>query len=200
MKRIIIISLLIMSMLLCLPSCDLFGGDKPIEENPEFAKLNALFESNFENYTITVDTTSPDGHELNDKYVVTTVNGTKSVNYRTETLNSFVIDGNIISMPNGYKTVNEGTCNATEINASSNKSFDINVPKFQFSYKYINNDTIIPGRVVAKVKSLDGFMGLNIQPKEAKFALQYSDNAPVSMQITYVTQSGNTVVITYTFN
>ena len=43
-------------------------------------------------------------------------------------------------------------------------------------------------------------MGLNIQAKEAKFALQYSDNAPVSMQITYVTQSGNTVVITYTFN
>ena len=184
MKRILLVLLLIFSMVICLPSCN-----ENIEENPEFAKLNALLTNTSAHVVI-----------VNDKYVVTTANGTKLVSYRTETLNSFVIEGDVVSLPNGYKTVNEGTCNSAEINASSNKSFDINVPKFQFSYKYINNDTIIPGRVVAKVKSLNGFMGLNIQVKEAKFALQYSDDAPVSMQITYVTQSGNTVIITYTFN
>ena len=199
MKKIIIY-LLIISTLVCLPSCNLLNGNKTVEENPEFAKLNALFESNFENYTITVDTTSPDGHELNDKYVVTTVNGKTSVTYKAETLNSFVIEGNIVSVPNGYKNVQEGTCDATELNVILNKSININVPKFQFSYKHIDNDMIIPGRIVAKVKSLNGFMGLNIKVKEAKFALQYTTDVPVSMQLTYVTMNGNTVVITYTFN
>ena len=88
----------------------------------------------------------------------------------------------------------------SEFNNVTNKSLNLDVPKFQFSYKYINSDMIIPGRVVAKINSLNGFMGLNVEVKEAKLALQYTADVPVSMQITYVTQNGNTVVITYTFN
>ena len=196
MKRILIVLLLILSMMICLPACK----NNKIEENPEFAKFNTMFEAAFENYTITVDTTSPDGHELNDKYTVSTVNGNKTVTYSIETLNLFDISGDAISVPNGYKNVQAGTCDATEFNNVTNKSLNLDVPKFQFSYKYINSDMIIPGRVVAKINSLNGFMGLNVEVKEAKLALQYTADVPVSMQITYVTQNGNTVVITYTFN
>lgn len=204
MKRILFSLLLIFSMVICLPSCK----DNKVEENPEFAKFNAMFEASFENYTITVETTSKNGQVINDEYVVTTVDGVKAVAYRVEVLNTFAFEGETITAPDGYKTVYEGTCEADKFtptsaiipstSASSFMNFD--VPKFKFSYNYIDNDMIVPGIFMGKITSLNGFMGLNVESSEANFALEYGANAPVSMQVTYVTEKGNTVVITYAFN
>ena len=205
MKRILFSLLLIFSMVICLPSCQ----DNTVEENPEFAKFNEMFEASFENYTITVDTTSQNGQVINDEYVVTTVDGVKAVAYRVEVLNTFAFEGETITAPDNYKTVYEGTCEADKLtptsgiipSSSASTSFmNFDVPKFKFSYKHIDNEMIIPGRFMGKITSLNGFMGLNVEASEAEFALEYNASAPKSMQITYVTNNGNTVVITYEFN
>ncbi len=205
MKRILLCLLLIFSMVIFLPSCK----DNTIEENPEFAKFNTMFDMAFSNYTITVDTTSKNGCVINDKYVIATVDGVKTVSYRVEVLNTFNLDDEAITVPDSYKSVYEGTCEADKLtpasaiipSTSASASFmNFDVPKFKFSYNYIDNDMIIPGKFMGKITSLDGFMGLNVEASESSFTLEYGVNAPISMQVTYVTNNGNTVVITYTFN
>lgn len=192
MKRFLIALLLIFSIVICLPSCQ---QPPVIEENPEFDRFNSMFAQGFENYTITVSTTSPNGQVVNKKYVITTVNGERSISYEIETLNPFVIIDGVLTAPKEYKTVESGTYNN---DLATQGTFD--VPKFTFSYRYIENDMIIPGRFIAKIIALDGFTGLDIKSSEAKFTLDFAENAPKSMQITYVSKSNNTVVVTYTFN
>ncbi|MBO5715486.1 MAG: hypothetical protein J6S23_03720 [Clostridia bacterium] len=203
MKRILLVLLLIFSMVICLPSCN----DK-IEENPEFAKFNAMFEKEFENYTITVDTTSANGDVLNNKYVVTTVDGNKKVNYRIETLNSFSVDGDNITAPDGYKKIVEGTQNVSiTVAPFSNDSDYVTkpymhcaVPKFNFSYTCLNSEIITPISFKANVTSLSKFMSLNVEATDAEVLVEYSGDSVNSIKITYVTEAESTVVIKYTFN
>jgi hypothetical protein len=70
MKRILIALFLVFSLLICLTGCP-----EKIIENPEFAKFNEMFANGFENYTITVVTSSYNDDFLNDTYHVTTVDG-----------------------------------------------------------------------------------------------------------------------------
>lgn len=195
MKRIIIALFLIFSLVICLPACNIVGQDTPIEENPDFAQFNAMFDAKFENYTITVSTTSANKLEVNSEYVVTTVNGERKVAYVIETLNSFVVDGDTIIIPDSYKTTTTGVYDGDE---SANTKFD--VPHFNFSYKCIKNDVITPITFNADITSLNDFMGLNENVTEAEFSLKYSKDTIKSIEITYVTANENTVVITYTFN
>lgn len=195
MKRILIALFLIFSLVICLPACDMIGQDKPIEENPDFAKFNTMLDAKFENYTITVSTTSANNHKVNSKYVVSTVNGERSVAYTIETINSFVVDGDSITIPDEYNTTSTGVYDSVE---SANTKFD--VPNFNFSYKCIKNDVITHITFNADIISLNDFMGLNVKTTDAEFSLEYSKDALKSIEITYVTENDNTVVITYTFN
>lgn len=203
MKRILLSLLLIFSVVICLPSCN----DVTIEENPEFAKFNAMFEKEFENYTITVDTTSYNGDVLNDKYVVTTVDGNKSVKYRIETLNEFVVNGDVITAPESYKKVVEGTQNLSINFAPLSDTSDIttkpymncNVPQFNFSYACLENEIITPQSFKADITSLNGFMKLNVKGTDATVMVKFSGEAVNSIEITYLTEAQSTVVITYNF-
>ena len=189
MKRIFIALFLVLSLVICLPACN-----PTIDENLEFAKFNQMFANGFENYTITVSTTSLTGDMLNNNYVVTTVNGERKVAYKTEKLNGFTIENGVITSE-GYKSVSEGVYNAVE---SASASFD--VPKFDFSNKWINNHVIASDSFDAKIMNITSFMGLDVKASNASFHLSYSENGVESMKVTYVTETGNTVVITYTFN
>ena len=195
MKRILIALFLILSIVICLPACDLFNTELPIEENPDFAAFNAMFDKTFDNYTIIVTTTSANNDVLNNKYVVTTENGVRSVAYVIETLNSFVIEGDKIIAPDSYKTVSAGTYDAT---TSASEKF--NVPKFNFSYRCIANDIITPATFKADIFSLSGFMGLEESVTDAEFRLNYSKENVELIETTYVTENGSTVVISYVFN
>lgn len=190
MKRILLVFALILSLVICLPAC----GDK-IEENPEFARFNEMFQASFDNYIITVSSTSASGYQLNNLYMITTVDGVRSVSYTVETLNEFNVEGDLIEIPESYKSVEQGTYDA-EISASS--TFD--VPHFNFSYKCIKSDAITPKTFSADITSLAGFMGTSINATEAKFIVFYSDDVPSSIAISYVTEDDVTVLITYTFN
>lgn len=191
MKRNLIAIILVLSLVICLPSC----FEKKIEENPEFARFNEMFATGFENYTITVSSTSESGYTVKNEYTVSTVNGERSVSYKIETLNKFTVEGDLIEIPKEYVSVQQGTFNADQ---SASESF--NVPKFNFSYKCIESDIITPKTFSADITSLADFAGISDTASSAEFSLEYSDNSPASMQISYVNGDNVTVVITYTFN
>ena len=189
MKRIIIAIILLISLVICLPSCN------GVKENPEFAKFNEMFDTTFENYKITISTSSKNGMSVTNEYVVTTLNGQRQVSYKTETLNQFIVNGNSIEIPESYVTVEQGTYDAT---TSASSSFD--VPKFNFSYKCIKSDIMISNTFSADITSLNDFMGLDVNSTDAEFTVLYSEKSPESIEISYVTDEDVTIVILYSFN
>ena len=197
MKRILLVLLLIFSMVICLPSCN-----EKIEENPEFAKFNEMFNKDFENYTITVETTSVNGDILNNKYVVTTTDGNKMVNYRIETLNSFGVDGDTITTPESYKKIVEGTqsLDFMKFNNDLAPYMHCSVPQFIFSYSCLSSDVITPVSFKATITSLSKFMNLNLNASNAKVYIEFSGAKAKSVEISYLTEAKSSVVITYTFN
>ena len=193
MKRILIALFLILSLAICLPACT----KGIVEENPAFAKFNEMFTNAFDNYTISVSTTSYNGDILNDKYVVKTIDGVTYVTYTVETLNEFIMEGDKIGIPDGYKTVTEGVYNSnTDAEAVQNYA----VPKFNFSNKYIGNVYISDSMFSADITSLEGFMGLSLNVTDATVIITFSGNAPASVIISYTTAAESSVIITYTLN
>ena len=197
MKRILLVLLLIFSMVICLPSCD-----EKIEENPEFAKFNEMFNKDFENYTITVDTTSYNGDVLNNKYVVSTVDGKKTVTYRVETLNEFTVDNDNLIAPESYKNIVEGTKSLDSMKYNDDLAPYIHciVPRFNFSYSCLSSDIITPVSFKANITSLYGFMKLNVEATDATVSIEFSGETVDSIEISYVTTAESTVVIKYVFN
>ena len=193
MKRILIALFLILSLAICLPACT----KGIVEENPAFAQFNEMFANVFDDYTINVSTTSYNGDVLNDIYIVKTVDGITEVTYREETLNEFVIEGDMITIPDSYKTVTEGVYNSTT-DAEAVQQYAI--PKFNFSNKFIGNVYISDSMFSADITSLEGFMGLSINVTDATVIVTFSENTPASVIISYTTAAESSVIITYTFN
>ena len=192
MKRILIALFLVFSLVICLTGCP-----EKIEEHPEFAKFNEMFANGFENYTITVVTSSYNDDFLNDTYHVTTVDGVTYVTYKVEKLNEFIIEGDTITIPEGYKTVTEGVYNS---NTDAEIVDSYKVPAFNFSYACIFNETITDSTFVATIHSLNGFMGLDLEVTDATVRVQFEGTTPTSVVISYYTAEENSVIITYTFN
>ena len=195
MKRIFITLFLVLSLVICLPSCD------ETKENADFVKFNEMIGNIPDNYKITVSTTSTSGHILNNQYSITTIDGVSKIEYRIETFNDFSIDGNNI-VSNGYKTVTEGVCDNAQQTPGLGSYYN---PCFAFSNKNIGSYNVTSDMFTGQITSLSGFMGLDKGLDEgyaenAKFTVSYSENYINSVEIIYVTAHGNTVVITYTFN
>ena len=198
MKRFLLVMLLVLSLVICLPSC---VNDKPqqtpsIEENPDFATYNAMFDKDFSSYVISMSITSINDDVINETYRVNTVDGVRSVEYRIERLNQFVIDGELITAPDGYISVTEGVYDATE---SSAARFD--VPDFNFSYACLGESEItVLNSYSNDILSLEQFMGLDVTATDASLNLSFQNNEVKSISISYVSAEESTVVITYTFN
>lgn len=199
MKRMLLIFILIFSLLICLPACesnnttdntDNTGG---LKENPKFAKLNELYSQDFTDYTITISTTSPYGDIVNKTYVVGIDNGIRRVDYTIEELNGFIIDQNGITAPDGYKSVSVGTLEPEDA-----KSAIYDFPKFNFSYEGLSTDVVIRNIFSAQITSFASFMSLNLDVENAKVELEYNETETTHITVSYTTESGNTVSITYT--
>lgn len=187
MKRILIAIILVLSLAICLPACN-------TKNNVDYSKFNEMFSRSYNNYKITVSSTSASGNNVTNEYMVATVNGERRVNYRTEILNQFTVDGDVIELPQEYKTVEQGTYDKT-ISASS--KFD--VPSFNFSKNTLKNFNVSTSEFSADITSLSEFMGSNVEATNAKFLLSFSGVHPDSIEISYITAENVSVVITYIF-
>lgn len=193
MKRILIALILVLSLVICLPSCK---PEVNIEENPDFATYNEMLNKDFDNYTIDISITSANGDTVNEKYIVTTSDGMRSVTYRIERINQFTVNGDEITIPDGYVSVEEGTYDSNDSLAAK-----FNVPKFNFSYTCLSDSDVTIGNTYSTaVTSLEKFMGLTISATNGSVKLNFDDGAAKSIAVSYVTELENTVIITYTFN
>ena len=190
MKRILVALFLILSFVICLPSCT-----EVIEENPEFARFNEMFSTRFENYTITVSATNPDSLlTATETYVVNTVNGERTVAYRIETFNLFEIDGESITVPDNYIAVTEGVYVGED---AMNSKYD--VPTFKFSNTCLTPDIIKSDVLCAYITSLNTFMGLNVPATDAAVIVSVRNNVADYIQISYRDSANNYIHITYAF-
>ena len=189
MKRIILALLVIFSLVIALPSCELSSGTA---SNPEFDWLNTLCARSFSNYTIDISVESEDGVKVTEHYDVKIVDGVKNINYRIERLSAFdIVDGEIV-LPNDYMSVVEGSITTTEEDEYA-------LPTFNFSYDCLKSDVVISNTLKAKITSLSKFMGVDFEATDAKVIAVYSSYTVESVSITYTSESGNVVTITYTY-
>lgn len=192
MKKILVALTLVLIIITCLPAC---GQDK-IEENPNFATYNEMFNKRFSNYTIDISTASTNNDVINEKYIVSEENGIRSVSYSIERLNAFIVEGENITPPDGYKGVSTGVYDRTE-----SASAKFRVPAFYFSYTCLGNKEIaFGGSYSTNITSLEKFMGLKVESSDASLNLSFTEESVTSIEISYVTEFNSTVTIKYTFN
>ena len=192
MKKLIIAFTLILAIVICLPSC---GGNN---YDADLKTLNSLADKDYSFFTIDIVVSNSNGSAaVKENYMVTEVNGTRTVKYHIERLNDFVIDGNNIYAPNGYTTVNEGTLSTSE--AESNKYA---VPSFEFSSTTLNVHSVTNKGTYsilnATVKSFDGFIQRDFEGSDAKVNVYYNSNQINSIEISFANASGSLTTITYT--
>ncbi len=187
MKRIILVFLVIFSLVIALPSCE-FETETP---NSEFEWLNTLCNRNYSSYTIDVTVESENGETINEHYDVEIIDGVKYVTYKVERLSGFEINGGEIALPGEYIKVTEGSFTTEDDQYA--------LPTFNFSYKCLKSDVVVANTLKAKITSLSQFMGVDMDVTDAKVLATYSSSSVESVAISYVTESGNTVTVTYTY-
>ena len=195
MKRILIVVLLLISIVICLPSCfdDNTNNIPTIEENVDFASYNSMFEKEFTDYTIEVSIIGANNEVINETYNVSLENGVRVVTYRIERLNQFTIEGDQISIPEGYISIEEGTY--------TENTERFNVPKFNFSYTCLGtSDVTLPTSYSSSITNIASFMGSSLSVTDASVKLEFKGSSAQAISISYVTESENTVSIKYTFN
>ena len=192
MKKIIIALALIFSIVICLPSC---AGNNYEEE---FNKLNTLADKDYSFYTIDIEVKNNNGDmSVKENYMVTSVNGTRTVKYSIERLNDFVVDGDNIFVPNDYMNISSGTLSTTEAEIDKYA-----FPKFDFSSKTLVVRTLTNkgtySHMHASVTSFESFMGRSIEGSDGQINVYYNNNQINSIEISFANQSGNFTTITYT--
>jgi len=192
MKKIIIALILVMAMMLCLPSCD-----KSSEYKEDLKALDALAANGAKSYTIEITVASAEGERITELYTVKETNGERTVKYKIEKLNGFVVDGDSISAPNEYMSVSEGTFDAAE-SASEKYAF----PSFSFNSNNLSVNKISDhgtySVMQASINSLNGFTGGSIDGQDPNVTITYNDYQITSIALSYTTASGNTATVTYT--
>ena len=152
-----------------------------------------MFDKEFVNYTIEVSITGANNEVINEKYNVTLQNGVRVVTYYVERLNPFIIEGDQISIPEGYVTVEEG------VYTENTERF--NVPNFNFSYTCLStSDITFPGSYSSDITNIAKFMGSSLNVTDASVKLEFDGDEATAINVSYVTEAGNTVEIKYTFN
>lgn len=189
MKKIILALFVIFSLVIALPSCN-FGVD---DSNPDFDLLNDLCNKDFSSYTIKVAIEYANGGALNEQYDVTVVEGVKNVNYKVERFSGFDTNGDSISVPGNYVTTTEGTLTSSEADEYA-------LPEFNFSYKTLGSDMVVGRTLKANIVSLKGFAGIDMSISNGSVKVEYTSSAVNNVAITFDTDSGNTVTVTYIFN
>jgi len=194
MKKTIISILCVIAMLLSLSAC----VSPDVAVDALLQKLSEYAAASHDSYTIQIETSNRNGGKVTEKYTVTVSNGVRNVASRVETINPFIVDGDHIASPEEYMTVTEDsfTVSVSESNAFS-------LPSFQFSGATLSNvkwdEEVFPYVLTADVSSPSAFMGQDVSGSNVKLTVEYVVGSLYSLELSYKTESGNTVNVTYTF-
>ena len=193
MKRTLAL-LLLLATLLSLAAC----GNTNSAENAVLAQLNDYAAERYENYTVQIVTANRSGGKVTEKYTVTVTDGVRNVLARTEKINGFVIDGDTITAPDEYITVTENTFTVLE-----SETVEFGLPGFRFTKDSLSNIKIdtdsYPYVLSADVISTAALMQDDIDGSDIKLEAEYVTGSLYSIEISYVSENGNQVTVTYTF-
>ena len=187
MKKIILILFVIFSLVIALPSC---GNEN--ESHPEFDWLNSLCNRNYDSYTIDIVIESSNGDKIEELYDIDITDGVKNVSYKIERISTFETQDGEIVIPSDYINVTEGSFTTDNENEYA-------LPSFDFSYNSLQSDIIIANTLRAKIISLDKFIGIDMNATDAKVVAEYTAISVKNVAISFVTESGNTITVTYIF-
>ena len=190
MKKIIITLILVFSLIIALPSCDISNSQ---QSNPDFDKLNELCAIDYSSYNVSITIEALDS-KITENYSVTVEGDVKTVDYRIERYSTFeILPDGTISVPTNHITVQEGTL-ATE------ESGKYDLPSFNFSYDALESDIVIGRTLKADIISFSSFIGTYMNVKDAKVVAEYSSSTLKNIVITFVTEAGQSVTVQYEFN
>lgn len=189
MKKIIASIILIFSMIICLASC---GSSAEIDAARN--KLDSLSSAEREEYTITV-TVESEEDTITESYFVKNRDGKMSVEYKIEKLNAFVPNGDGFTIPEEYMTVSKGTFTDAEL-----AERDFSVPSFDFKSNALQDCALgSGGQFSAKITSVNAFAGKDLTQNPAELVVIYDDDMIHMVKISYESDSGNVVTVTYQF-
>ena len=193
MKKTILSIICVIAMLLSLSACVTNAA-----EDAKLAQLSDYAATPYDSYTIQIVTTNRNGGKVTQKHSVAVIDGVRNVTSRTETINSFVIDGESITAPDEYMTVTEST---TTVNVSDSTAFGL--PSFKFSRDALTNikwdEESYPYVMTADITSTAAFMQDDLDGTGFKLEVEYVTGSIYSLQISYKAVSGNNITVIYTF-
>ncbi|MCH5151611.1 MAG: hypothetical protein J1F65_03010 [Clostridiales bacterium] len=195
-KRILLISMAIALVLVlaCLAAC----GDN----NGQLSKINKLLDVSYSRVKITV-TTKVSDVELKGEYVLTFDGDVTNVEFSYEELGELGFEGS----NDGFKHTVSGTAVVKDgVVISDNQEADLNTARLNFtglSFKqaYFKNVKSISNKFEADVSSPKGFLGNSqFDGTDMHVKVVYSTAALVQIVMTYVSEGGAEVGITYVFS
>ncbi len=193
MKRTILAAILIFSLLICLPACQSADSNQKV-----YDLLTGYASVSPDSYAIETTVTSPNGYKTTTLYTVTTVSGVRTVSVRTEKLNGFIVDGEIAA-PESYVTVTEGTLSPEE---SAKEAYAL--PRFRFNADSLKNFSVnsktYPYTFTAEITSEERFMARSIYGTNFTLSGVYLAGALSRVSVSYQTENGNTVTVSYLYN
>lgn len=187
MKRTIISLMLILSFVICLCAC------APSNENDVYDLFNG-FSNNLNKYTIEICVNSPSGNKVTETYDVTVEGTSRTVNYRIEKLNTITVDGDKITVPENSVTTDEGTLH-TAVGGQDTYA----LPAFKFSDSALKNFQKNGETFSADVVSAKEFMGVDLNSADIKLSGRFLDTGFAYVVLSYTTESGNSITVTYTY-
>lgn len=198
-KRLVIfVALLLAFTIVILCSCS--GTD---------AKLNKLVKKSYDYVRLTI-TTDNEGIVLNSVYTATKADdGNVRVSYSYQTLNIIDMNGTSIMLPEGRITTYRGTAviNVKRNNATVTSSGDelnlnlkqITANNLKFKSKNFSDIQEENGYFYAKINDFSQFLGTTIIGSDASVSVMYSNDALISLIITYINESGSVITASYQY-
>lgn len=195
----IVLLVVVLACALILNACgsESSGGENGGEtqtQNELYTRLNTMLANVGYPVTLTSKTTE-NGVVFNGNYTITKTGDTYSVSYSYEKLSTFGVSATgEITVPEDYKTTCTGNMkirngkiveqNGAEANVAVES---LNVSGITLSETALTNVQNTSGSFSADVSSLKTTTGLDVNARDAKITIQYTDAGIVKITLTYST-------------
>ena len=201
MKKSILSLIISILLLVCLTACEVGEIETTTLAPVEICeKLNGFLNVTYQ--TVRLDIATKTGAmELSSSYLLSKDN----VEYTVEKMNRLPIDGEMPDTPSGYKTTLRGTAVIVDGQVTKLDGDEVTLPSYeelrgQFHFDEGNFENVFSNRKTfsADVISPSAFYGAEVDMENMHIEVAYSQNALVSIVITYQTVHSS-VTVTYQF-
>ena len=190
-KKFLLAIIALVMALTCLAACSNYAST--------LQKVQSLFNVDYSEVVVNIDTTTS-GITLNGNYTLTFNDGKTTVEYAFDKLNELSDDGN---NADGYKSRVTGTAvvqNGQIVEGNVKLPDAVDFSGISFKQAFFANYTITGAKFEADVTNPRGFTGnSDFVCSKMHVKVLYTQEAIGTMVITYVSEGGSDVSITYSF-